>query len=178
MNTPLNADPQLQGLSMKAFVIAQHWHKCDNVRSTVDYIDVIYTVQCHNVIFCLLRGGVRLVYGLVSLGLHCFLRLERALCWRLGRCLAGDLIVSHGESNNLIVTIYAISMRSFRIRYRALQSLLQPVLCSHCCSLPELLPCTFLSHIAQRTAYPQIIIRNMMHAGSVYAHSGVPTQLA
>ena len=27
--------------------------------------------------------------GLVSLGLHCFLRLERALCWRSGRCLAG-----------------------------------------------------------------------------------------
>ena len=23
------------------------------------------------------------------LGLHCFLRLERALCWRSGRCLAG-----------------------------------------------------------------------------------------
>ena len=22
-------------------------------------------------------------------GLHCFLRLERALCWRSGRCLAG-----------------------------------------------------------------------------------------
>ena len=162
MNTPLNADPQLQGLSMKAFVIAQHWHKCDNVGSTVDYIDVIYTVQCHNVIFCLLRGGVGLVYGLVSLGLHCFLRLERALCWRSGRCLAGDLIVSHGESNNLIVTIYAISMRSVRIRYSGsavsaatcpLQSLLQPALCSHCCSLPELLPCTFLSHIA-RSALP------------------------
>ena len=29
-------------------------------------------------------------YGLVSLGLHCFLRLERALCWRSGRCLVGD----------------------------------------------------------------------------------------
>ena len=36
-----------------------------------------------------LRGGVGLEYGLVWLGLHCFLRLERALCWRLGRCLAG-----------------------------------------------------------------------------------------
>ena len=31
-----------------------------------------------------------LEYGLVSLGLHCFLRLERALCWRSGRCLVGD----------------------------------------------------------------------------------------
>ena len=33
---------------------------------------------------------VGLEYGLVSLGLHCFLRLERALCWRSGRCLVGD----------------------------------------------------------------------------------------
>ena len=33
-------------------------------------------------VFCLLRGGVGLEYGLVSLGLHCFLRLERALCWK------------------------------------------------------------------------------------------------
>ena len=41
------------------------------------------------VVVCLLRGGVGLEYGLVSLGLHCFLRLERALCWRSGRCLAG-----------------------------------------------------------------------------------------
>ena len=36
-----------------------------------------------------LRGGVGLEYGLVSLGLHCFLRLERALCSRSGRWLAG-----------------------------------------------------------------------------------------
>ena len=27
-------------------------------------------------------------YGLVSLGLRCFLRLDRALCWRSGQCLA------------------------------------------------------------------------------------------
>ena len=40
-------------------------------------------------IFCLVRGGVGLEYGLVSLRLHCFLRLERALCWHSGRCLAG-----------------------------------------------------------------------------------------
>ena len=33
---------------------------------------------------------VGLEYGLVSLGLHCFLRLERALCWRSGQCLVGD----------------------------------------------------------------------------------------
>ena len=37
-----------------------------------------------------LRGSVGLEYGLISLGLHCFLRLERALCWRSGRCLVGD----------------------------------------------------------------------------------------
>ena len=43
-----------------------------------------------NVVVCLLRGSVGLEYGLVSLGLHCFLRLERALCWRTGRCLVGD----------------------------------------------------------------------------------------
>ena len=35
-------------------------------------------------VFCFLRGGVGLEYDLVSLGLHCFLRLERALCWRSG----------------------------------------------------------------------------------------------
>ena len=35
------------------------------------------------------HGGVGFEYGMVSLGLHCFLRLERALCWRSGRCLAG-----------------------------------------------------------------------------------------
>ena len=45
-------------------------------------------------VFCLLRGGVGLEYGLVSLGLHCFLRLERALCWRSGRCLAGVVAFS------------------------------------------------------------------------------------
>ena len=39
--------------------------------------------------FCLLCGGVGLEYGLVSLGLHWFLRLERALCWHSWRCLAG-----------------------------------------------------------------------------------------
>ena len=42
---------------------------------------------------CLLRGGVGLEYGLVydlvSLGLHCFLRLAHALYCRSGRCLAG-----------------------------------------------------------------------------------------
>ena len=32
---------------------------------------------------------IRCVYGLVSLRLHCFLRLARALCWRSGRCLVG-----------------------------------------------------------------------------------------
>ena len=31
-------------------------------------------------VVCLLRRSVGLEYGLVSLGLHCFLRLERALC--------------------------------------------------------------------------------------------------
>ena len=41
-------------------------------------------------VVCLLRGSVGLEYGLVSLGLHCFLRLARALCWRSGRCLVGD----------------------------------------------------------------------------------------
>ena len=30
-------------------------------------------------IFCLLRGGIGLEYNLVLLGLHCFLRLARAL---------------------------------------------------------------------------------------------------
>ena len=40
-------------------------------------------------VFCLLRGGVGFEYGMVSFGLHCFLRLELALCWRSGRCLAG-----------------------------------------------------------------------------------------
>ena len=51
-------------------------------------------------VVCLFRGGVGLEYGLVSLGLHCFLRLERALeravCWRSGRCLVGVAFsVSH-----------------------------------------------------------------------------------
>ena len=40
-------------------------------------------------VVCLLRGGVGSEYGLVSLGLRCFLRLDRALCWHSGRCLAG-----------------------------------------------------------------------------------------
>ena len=30
-------------------------------------------------LFCLLRGGVGLEFGLVLLGLHCFLRLAHAL---------------------------------------------------------------------------------------------------
>ena len=40
-------------------------------------------------LFCLLRGGVGLEYDLVSLELHCFLRLAHALYCRSGRCLAG-----------------------------------------------------------------------------------------
>ena len=47
------------------------------------------TSVLHRGVFCLLRGGVGFEYGMVSLGLHCLLRLERALCWRSGRCLAG-----------------------------------------------------------------------------------------
>ena len=43
-------------------------------------------------IFCLLRGGVGLEYDLVSLGLHCFLRLAHALYCRSGRCLAGFVL--------------------------------------------------------------------------------------
>ena len=48
-------------------------------------------------VVCLLRRSVGLEYGLVSLELHCFLRLARALCWRSGRCLVGDAFsVLHG----------------------------------------------------------------------------------
>ena len=39
-------------------------------------------------LFCLLRVCVALEYGLVSLGLHCFLRLARALYCCSRRCLA------------------------------------------------------------------------------------------
>ena len=61
------------------------------------YGDVIKTVEnaikSHGTVVvgvvCLLRGSVGLEYGLVSLGLHCFLWLARALCWRSGRCLVG-----------------------------------------------------------------------------------------
>ena len=40
-------------------------------------------------LLCLVCGGVGLEYDLVSLGLHCFLRLAQALYCRSGRCLAG-----------------------------------------------------------------------------------------
>ena len=37
---------------------------------------------------CVLRGCIALEFGLVSLGLHCFLRLSHALYCRSTRCLA------------------------------------------------------------------------------------------
>ena len=37
---------------------------------------------------CLLRGCIALEFGLVSLGLCCFLRLSHALFFRSRRCLA------------------------------------------------------------------------------------------
>ena len=43
-------------------------------------------IQPHTL--CLLRGCVTLEYGLVSLSLHCFLRLAPALYCRSRRCLA------------------------------------------------------------------------------------------
>ena len=39
-------------------------------------------------LFCLLRGCVALEYGVVSFGLHCFLRLAHAVYCRSRRCLA------------------------------------------------------------------------------------------
>ena len=46
------------------------------------------SVTICGIVLSFARGGVALEYALVSLGLHCFLRLAHALYCRSGRCLA------------------------------------------------------------------------------------------
>ena len=63
----------------------------------VRWLDAAWGVTICRII-CLLRGCVALAYGLVSLGLHCFLRLAHALYCHSRRCLASVACsVQHGN---------------------------------------------------------------------------------
>ena len=61
-------------------------HSCV-LATCVRGLDAAWGVTIFRII-CLLRGCVALEYGLVSLDLHCFLRLARALCCRSRQILA------------------------------------------------------------------------------------------
>ena len=80
-------------------------------------------------LFCHLRRCVALEYGLVSLGLHCFLRLAHAMYSRSRRCLAYFAFSVQHTLHRIIVSFARVRREGVWFAFVGLALLLVVVLC-------------------------------------------------